>query len=90
MPKKKTRHIGQPNQGHQFARPLTPLFLMAALALGLMALMNIPREEEPQISVPIVDVSLHAPGLSATDVVGASFQTTRRNIQSHPRGRACL
>lgn len=49
--------------------PLTPLFLMAALALGLMALMNIPREEEPQISVPIVDVRLSAPGLNATDVV---------------------
>ncbi len=49
--------------------PLTPLFLMAALALGLMALMNIPREEEPQISVPIVDVRLYAPGLNATDVV---------------------
>ena len=49
--------------------PLTPLFLLAALALGLMALMNIPREEEPQISVPIVDVRISAPGLRATDVV---------------------
>lgn len=49
--------------------PLTPLFLLAALALGLMALMNIPREEEPQISVPLVDVRVAAPGLAATDVV---------------------
>ena len=49
--------------------PLTPLFLLAALALGLMALINIPREEEPQISVPIVDVRIAAPGLMATDVV---------------------
>ncbi|HHL43104.1 MAG TPA: efflux RND transporter permease subunit, partial [Hellea balneolensis] len=49
--------------------PLTPLFLLAALALGFMALMSIPREEEPQISVPLVDVRLQAPGLSATDVV---------------------
>lgn len=49
--------------------PLTPLFLLAALALGFMALMSIPREEEPQISVPLVDVHLSAPGLSATDVV---------------------
>lgn len=48
---------------------LTPLFLLAALALGLMALMSIPREEEPQISVPLVDVRLQAPGLAATDVV---------------------
>ncbi|HHI88403.1 MAG TPA: efflux RND transporter permease subunit, partial [Hellea balneolensis] len=49
--------------------PLTPLFLMAALALGLMALMNISREEDPQISVPLVDVRVNAPGLRATDVV---------------------
>lgn len=49
--------------------PLTPLFLLAALALGLMALISIPREEEPQISVPLVDVRISAPGLTATDVV---------------------
>jgi hypothetical protein len=28
--------------------PLTPLFLLAALAVGLIALLTIPREEEPQ------------------------------------------
>ena len=45
--------------------PLTLLFLLAAFAVGLMALAAIPREEEPQISVPMVDVRLMAPGLSA-------------------------
>ncbi len=49
--------------------PLTPLFLLAALAVGLMALFSIAREEEPQISVPLVDVRVAAPGLAATDVV---------------------
>jgi len=49
--------------------PLTPLFLLAAIALGLMALLSIPREEEPQISVPLVDVQVAAPGLAAPDVV---------------------
>ncbi|MEE9346784.1 MAG: efflux RND transporter permease subunit, partial [Robiginitomaculum sp.] len=49
--------------------PLTPLFLLAAMALGFMALISIPREEEPQISVPLVDVRIAAPGLAATDVV---------------------
>ncbi len=29
--------------------PLTPLLLLAALAMGLIALFAIPREEEPQI-----------------------------------------
>lgn len=49
--------------------PLTPLFLLAAIALGLLALMQIPREEEPQISVPMVDIRLAVPGLAAPDVV---------------------
>jgi multidrug efflux pump subunit AcrB len=47
--------------------PLTPLFLLAALAIGLIALLTIPREEEPQISVPMVDISINADGLKAPD-----------------------
>lgn len=49
--------------------PLTPLILMAAIAVGLLALFSIPREEEPQISVPMVDIMVAAPGLSAPDAV---------------------
>ena len=51
------------------ASPLTPLFLLAGLALGLIALVELPREEEPQISVPIVDVFVTADGLKADDAV---------------------
>ncbi|TGS36223.1 hypothetical protein EN827_32490, partial [Mesorhizobium sp. M1D.F.Ca.ET.184.01.1.1] len=49
------------------ASPLTPLFLLAALALGLVALITLPREEEPQISVPMVDIHVSANGLKAED-----------------------
>jgi len=49
--------------------PLTPLFLLAALAAGLVALLSIPREEEPQISVPMVDIIVQANGLRAPDAV---------------------
>jgi multidrug efflux pump subunit AcrB len=49
--------------------PLTPLFLLSALAVGLIALLTIPREEEPQISVPMVDMMVSAPGLRAPDAV---------------------
>ncbi len=49
--------------------PLTPLFLLTAIALGLLALFTIPREEEPQISVPLVDISVRADGLRAPDAV---------------------
>ena len=49
--------------------PLTPLLLLAALAAGLVALLTIPREEEPQISVPMVDITVRADGLKAPDAV---------------------
>src|SRR6266567_5123961 len=49
--------------------PLTPLFLFAALAVGLIALLVIPREEEPQISVPMVDIRVTADGLKGPDAV---------------------
>ncbi len=49
--------------------PLTPLFLLAALAVGLIALVSLPREEEPQISVPLVDIHVQADGLRAEDAL---------------------
>ncbi|MDV3256689.1 MAG: efflux RND transporter permease subunit, partial [Sphingomonas sp.] len=49
--------------------PLTPLFLLAAVLVGVIALFSIPREEEPQISVPMVDIQVMAPGMSAADAV---------------------
>ncbi|WP_413205507.1 efflux RND transporter permease subunit [Rhodospirillum sp. A1_3_36] len=49
--------------------PLTPLLLLASLAVGLIALSALPREEEPQISVPMVDIMVSANGLKAVDAV---------------------
>jgi multidrug efflux pump subunit AcrB len=51
------------------ASALTPLFILAALAAGLLALVSLPREEEPQISVPLVDIHVMAQGLKAEDAV---------------------
>lgn len=47
---------------------LTPLFIAAALALGALAVVALPREEEPQIIVPMIDVFVEAPGASPTEV----------------------
>jgi multidrug efflux pump subunit AcrB len=47
---------------------LTPLFVIAAVLLGGAAVMLLPREEEPQIVVPMIDVFVQAPGLSAKEV----------------------
>jgi len=63
--------------------PLTPLFLMAAIAVGLLALFSIPREEEPQISVPMVDIQVMAPGLAAADaveLVGIPLETIVKSV----------
>ena len=49
--------------------PLTPLLLIVALAMGLLAIVTIPREEEPQISVPMVDIMVQVPGVRAADAV---------------------
>ncbi|PWC41703.1 efflux RND transporter permease subunit [Azospirillum sp. TSO22-1] len=49
--------------------PLTPLLLLASLVLGAVALVSLPREEEPQISVPMVDIQVRADGLKADDAV---------------------
>ncbi|MBW4026271.1 MAG: efflux RND transporter permease subunit [Acidobacteria bacterium] len=47
---------------------LTPLFIVASLILGVFAVMVIPREEEPQIVVPMLDVTTAMPGASPAEV----------------------
>jgi multidrug efflux pump subunit AcrB len=47
---------------------LTPLFLVASLALGVLAVVALPREEEPQIIVPMIDVMVQMPGASPAEV----------------------
>ena len=47
---------------------LTPLFLVASLALGVFAVVALPREEEPQIIVPMIDVMVQMPGASPAEV----------------------
>jgi multidrug efflux pump subunit AcrB len=43
---------------------LTPLATLASLAVGVLAVVATPREEEPQISVPMIDVIVALPGAS--------------------------
>ncbi|MGE5790419.1 MAG: efflux RND transporter permease subunit, partial [Syntrophaceae bacterium] len=47
---------------------LTPLIVIASLLLGLFAVIVTPREEEPQIVVPMIDVTVTYPGASAREV----------------------
>jgi multidrug efflux pump subunit AcrB len=47
---------------------LTPLLVIASLLLGAFAVLVTPREEEPQIRVPMIDVFLQLPGAGAEEV----------------------
>lgn len=57
--------------------PLTPLFVAAAILLGTMAVALLPREEEPQIVVPVIDVFVEMPGSTAREVE----QRVTRNVE---------
>ncbi len=47
---------------------LTPLIIIASLLLGALTLFALPREEEPQIIVPMIDIFVSMPGASAKEV----------------------
>ena len=47
---------------------LTPLVIVAAMLLGVFAVLKTPREEEPQIVVPMLDVMVQMPGASPEEV----------------------
>jgi len=47
---------------------LTPLFIIAATLLGIASVIALPREEEPQIIVPMIDIFVKMPGASSKEV----------------------
>ncbi|MBS0564840.1 MAG: efflux RND transporter permease subunit [Proteobacteria bacterium] len=64
--------------------PLTPLALFAAVVLGILALITLPREEEPQILVPMVDIQVRADGLRAEDAVKLVTEPLETIVKSIP------
>ena len=47
---------------------LTPIAVIASIVLGVFAVWMLPREEEPQIKVPMVDVLVSMPGSTGAEV----------------------
>ncbi len=47
---------------------LTPIAVIASILLGVFAVQMLPREEEPQIKVPMVDVLVGMPGASPAEI----------------------
>ncbi|HET9211936.1 MAG TPA: efflux RND transporter permease subunit [Thermoanaerobaculia bacterium] len=64
---------------------LTPLLILASLALGALALIATPREEEPQIRVPMVDVMVAFPGAEPSEVSSRVAEPIERAMWSLSR-----
>jgi len=64
---------------------LTPLLIAAALGLGALALLATPREEEPQIRVPMVDVSVAYPGAEPEEVAARVVAPIERAMWGLPQ-----
>jgi multidrug efflux pump subunit AcrB len=65
-----TRQLGFAGRiAHYFINSkLTPLIMVFSILLGAFAILQTPREEEPQIVVPMMDVFVEMPGSSAQEV----------------------
>lgn len=48
--------------------PITPLFIIAGIFIGILGIIFTPRQEDPQISVPMVDIIVQYPGASNKQV----------------------
>lgn len=48
--------------------PITPLFIIAGMIIGILGILFTPRQEDPQISVPMVDIMVQYPGASNKQV----------------------
>jgi multidrug efflux pump subunit AcrB len=68
--KSSTEHPGIAGRvAHAFIdSKLSPLIIITSVLLGVFAVLLLPREEEPQIKVPMVDVLVSMPGFSAKEV----------------------
>jgi len=64
--------------------PVTPLLMMAFLAIGLLGLLFTPRQEDPKISVPMVDLFVQYPGASAEQVASLVTEPLERIMSELP------
>ncbi|HEU4564306.1 MAG TPA: efflux RND transporter permease subunit [Gemmatimonadaceae bacterium] len=63
---------------------LTPLITVASLAVGLLGILGTPREEEPQISVPMIDVIAAMPGTSPEEAENLLARPVERRMWEIP------
>ncbi|MET0050051.1 MAG: efflux RND transporter permease subunit, partial [Candidatus Thiodiazotropha sp.] len=64
--------------------PLSPLLFLAMLGMGILGLLVTPRQEDPQISVPLIDIFIPYPGASAQQVADMAVEPLERIMSEIP------
>ena len=64
--------------------PVTPMLLIACLLIGVMGLIFTPRQEDPQISVPLIDLYISYPGASVYQVESLVTDPLERLLSEIP------
>ncbi len=64
--------------------PVTPMILIVCLLVGVIGLFFTPRQEDPQISVPMIDVFVQYPGASAGQVSSLVTEPLERILLEIP------
>jgi multidrug efflux pump subunit AcrB len=64
--------------------PLSPLLFVAMLFMGMIGLVFTPRQEDPQISVPMVDIFVQYAGASAEQVASLAIDPLERIMSEIP------
>ncbi|MEY6431969.1 efflux RND transporter permease subunit [Thioalkalicoccus limnaeus] len=64
--------------------PLSLLFYVAMLLMGILGLMLTPRQEDPQISVPMINIMVQYPGATAQQVSNIAIQPLERIMGEIP------
>ncbi len=64
--------------------PLSPLLFFAMLAMGVLGLIFTPRQEDPQISVPMVDIFVEYSGASSEQVASLAIDPLERIMSEIP------
>jgi len=86
MDREMEAHLGIAGRTARFfiQSPLTPLLYIAMLLMGLMGLAITPRQEDPEISVPMVDIFVQYPGAAAKQVSALAIQPLERIMSEIP------
>ncbi len=64
--------------------PLSPLLLLASLFVGILGLFFTPRQEDPEILVPMIDIFISYPGASSEQVASLAIDPLERMMSEIP------